>query len=144
MKKLTLIAMMFSLCIFLGNKSFGAISGDDNKWARDKSVSNVDLYYMIGECNGEKVIFLKFDNKNNYSVKITWIEAFTDKTFNSVVENFNGAKQLTLPPGVTSQDGCNAIAHPECLINMNTVDPTHPVDPLNLEFKDVTVSKVTN
>jgi hypothetical protein len=144
MKKTFLFTVMISLFIFLGNISFSAISGEDNKWTRDKSVSNVDLYYKISECNGEKVIFLKFDNKNDFSVKITWKEAIADKVFGNVVDCNYGEKQLTLPPGVTVQDGCSSISCPECQINVRTAIPTHEADPLNLEFKEVTVNKVTN
>ena len=144
MKRAILFSIMFSLSIFLGNKSMASVSGDDNNWVLNKSVGNVDLYYKISDCNGEKVIFLKFDNKNNYDVKVAWKEAVADKTFGKVVECYYGEKQLTLAPGVTSQDGCGSVASPECLINLKTAIPTLPVDPLNLEFKDVNVSKVTN
>jgi len=144
MKKAILFSIMLTLSIFLGNKSMASVSGDDNNWVLNKSVGNVDLYYKISECNGEKVIFLKFDNKNNYSLKITWKEAIADKVFGNVVDCHYGEKQLTLPPGVTVQDGCSSISCPECQINMRTAIPTHEADPLNLEFKEVTVSKVTN
>jgi hypothetical protein len=144
MKRAILFTIIFSLSIFMGNKSTASVSGDDNNWVLDKSVGNVDLYYKISECNGEKVIFLKFDNKNTYSVKVAWKEAVTDKTFGKEVDCYYGEKNLTLAPGVTLQDGCGSVLVPECQINLKTAIPTHPVDPLNLEFKEVTISKVTN
>ena len=144
MKRAVLFTIIFSLTIFMGNKSMASVSGDDNNWVLDKSVGNVDLYYKISECNGEKVIFLKFDNKNNYDVKVAWKEAVADKTSGKVVLCYYGEKNLTLSPGVKLQDGCGSVVSPECMINLKTAIPTHPVDPLNLEFNEVTISKVTN
>jgi hypothetical protein len=144
MKKAVLFTIIFSLSLFLGNKSMASVSGDDNKWVLNKSVGNVDLFYKISECNGEKVIFLKFDNKNDYSVKITWKEAIADKVFGNVVDCHNGDKQLTLSPGITVQDDCTSALSPECRINVQNAIPTHVADPFGLEFKNVTVSKVTN
>ena len=143
MKRAVLFTIIFSLTIFMGNKSMASVSGDDNNWVLDKSVSNVDLYYKISECNGEKVIFLKFDNKNNYDVKVAWKEAVADKVFGNVVDCYNGDKQLTLSPGITVQEDCNSALFPECRINVKNAIPTHVADPSSLEFKDVTVSKVT-
>lgn len=38
-------------------------------WVFDRTVQNVDLYHMVTACEGKKVVFLKFNNRNTYKVK---------------------------------------------------------------------------
>jgi hypothetical protein len=143
MKKSILFTIMISLFIIMGNKSTGAVSGDDNKWILKKSSGNVDLYYKIGECEGSKVIFLKFENKNKYDVQVSWKEAITDKTYGNAIDSYSGQKQLILSPGITQQDDCSNVTCKECLIKMTEVSPVLVVDPVEIEFKDISVTQVS-
>jgi hypothetical protein len=143
MKRSILFTIMISLVIIMGNTVTGAVAGDDNNWTFKKSSGNVDFYYKMGECNGEKVIYLKFENKNAYSVEVKWKEAISDKTFGTTVEGYYGEKQLTLAPGITSREDCSSGVNEQCLIKMSSVDPTFVVDPAGFEFKDISVSKVS-
>lgn len=144
MKRTVLFTLLVSLFIFVGSTISGAGAGEDGKWILKKSTGNVSLYYKIGECNGSDVIFLKFDNKNNYNVRITWKESITDKANGAQIDNYKGQKELVLVPGVTQQDGCAGLNVEECVIRMTEVTPVRVVDPQELEFKDVKVSKVSN
>jgi len=140
MKKAILIFCITVLGILPG-VNYASGSGDDNGWTLTKSAGKVDLFYKIGQCNGETVIFLKFDNKNDKSVTISWKEAVTDVKFGKTFEGQYGAKQLVLKPGITSSDNCSEASIGECVVRMTEIVPTFPAEPKSFEFKEVTVSK---
>src|SRR5262245_57752092 len=79
------------------------------EWILDTTVGNVDCYHQVTDCNGKKVVFLKFNNKNNYKVTITWKEVFVTKQVPQKQDGAFGQKQLVITPGETSQTDCTDI-----------------------------------
>jgi len=159
MKKTTFYATLFSLVLFMGFS--GKVSagdgrsaemlmnpsaqvGQNNGWILATSSGNVDFYYKMAECNGEKVVFLKFDNKNNYTVKVSWKEAVMDKVFNKVTNAYYGQKEINLAPGVTGNDNCSSSGCAECMVGLTNFAATHAVDAQNFQFREITVSPSSN
>ena len=149
MKKLIQITVLVSLIFILGNKTNGsiiasALPDDENstgtsEWVLSQSNGNVDFYYKIDVCNGQKAVFLKFVNKNSYKVSVTWEEVYSDRKSGKNFENFSGDKQLTISPNATLQASCNGTECNECLILSSMVSPMQVVDVQQFEFKNITV-----
>lgn len=112
-----------------------------NVWVFHKTVDNVDFYHMLTNCNGKSVVLLKFNNKNDYKVKVSWKEVFTTQLEKSV-EGFNGIKQLFIGTGETMCSGCKDDKIKELLILPEQVTPSYGVSILGFAFKDVTVSLI--
>ena len=110
-------------------------------WVFDKTVQNVDLYHMITACEGRKVVFLKFNNRNAYKVKISWKELFVTQ-MEKAREGFRGMKQLVLPPGETAQSDCTDVKNKECIIVSSQVSPAYPAEILQFEFKNINVTNL--
>jgi hypothetical protein len=108
------------------------------EWILDKTVSNVDFYYMISECDGKKVVFLKFVNRNNSKVKVSWKEVFSTQ-FEKKREGFKGKKELVLSKGETSESACNQVNVKECFVLPSEVSATYLAEISSFTFSDVQV-----
>src|SRR3954447_12504171 len=92
-------------------------------WIHDTTAGNVDFYHLIGVCDGRKLVYLRFNNRNNHKVKLSWKEVFVTQ-FEKSKEGFRGEKQLVLPSGETSASGCNDLPT-ECIISAVQVSATY-------------------
>jgi len=113
-------------------------------WKLSTSNGNVDFYYRIDECKGQKAVFLKIVNSNNYDVQVYWKEVITDKRSGSEIEGFYGEKKLLIPAGTNLQANCNNSDQIECLTLATSVVPTHLVDIQDFKFKDIKVMSHDN
>lgn len=120
-------------------------NGDNDKkqdnltWKLDATVNNVSFYHVISECDGKKVVLLKFVNKNSSSVSASFKEFFTTQT-GSEQTPFAGKIKLALRPGETVAQSCSDNTCKECLILPEQAFPTHKVTIQEFEFKDIDVS----
>ncbi len=115
-----------------------------DSWIFDKSVGNVDFYHKISNCQGQNVVFLKFENNNKHNVKISWKEVFVTQQEEAKKEGFKSEKKLTLIPGQTEASGCEDTINKACIILPEQAFPTHKVAILQFEFKDITVNTSNN
>ena len=113
------------------------ISGE---WILDKTVNNVECYYMRTECNGKIAVFLKFINKNNYKVKIGWKETITTQLEKNA-NGFGGPKQIVLSKLETAENNCKVTKFKEGRILPEDVSPTYIADIKAFEFTDIKVVK---
>ena len=116
-----------------------ALIAPAEEWVLQSTVRNVDFYYRISECSGEKVVFLKFNNRNRQQVKVSWREVFATQ-FDVAKEGFSGVKQLLLPTGETAQTDCSTIRVKECVVFANQVTPTYLADIRRFTFRNITVA----
>jgi hypothetical protein len=133
------------LAFFLLQQKIGAVTHSPRdmrpaaEWILDKTVSNVDFYYLISECEGKKVVFLKFINRNNSKVKVSWKEIFSTQ-FEKNRAGYKGPKQLVLSKGETAQTNCNQVNIKECLVQPSEVSTTYLAEITSFSFSDVQVS----
>lgn len=111
------------------------------KWLLDATVENVSCYHSIVECNGRKVVFLKFNNKNAYQVKISWKEVF-DTQKDAQIEGFLGQKNIVIPTGETLEVNCTQPSKKQLLILPEQVEPTYLVKISKFNYKGVSVTRV--
>ena len=128
-----------SSLIHCAAKTYGDVI---NSWIFDKTVGNVDFYHLIAVCGRNKVVFLKFNNKNSYKVNVSWQEVFITKQKNA--EKTEGPfrqKQLVLLPGETSQSDCENIKQDELLARPDQTTPVYRAQITKFIFKDVIVTR---
>ncbi len=138
MVRLVMLLALFVFCIAFvapGNKA----AVKDDGWVFHQTVINVDFYHMLANCDGKKVVLLKFNNRNNHKVKVSWKEVFSTQ-FNKDVEGFAGKKILTVAPGETFASGCGDTKNKDLLILPAQVVPTYIAEIAAFEFKELKVS----
>jgi hypothetical protein len=109
-------------------------------WILDSKVNGVEFYHSIEECNGKKVVFLKFNNTNAYSVKVTWKEVFTTQA-EVGAEGFSGKKELVVTPGITMPASCTDIINKKNIIVSSDISPTYIAEIQKFNYKDINVTK---
>ena len=113
-----------------------------SEWILDKSVGNVDFYYKIADCDGSNTVFLKFNNKNNYAVNITWKEMFITQQVAIKSAGMNGIKELIISPGETAASGCQDLKNERCIIFAKKAIPAYKATITQFEFQDIHVNKI--
>jgi hypothetical protein len=149
----TFILIVFIPLLFVGGKNAGAnenvafpaqvndvVSHEMTDWIADGSMNNVDFYYRIAQCEGRQVVFLKFENRNEYHVEITWKESFFDKIIGQRITGIYGQKQLVLTPGQVLEADCLSGDCKECITRSADVVHTHVVQIGEFNFLEVSVS----
>lgn len=113
-----------------------------DKWVLDTTVDGVKCYYKYTTChNGEDtLIFLKFDNTNKNSVKISWEETFKTQKENSVV-GVLGVKQMELSTGKTNEINCDNAESP-MYVHPSDANPSYKVQILQFKFTNVKVTSI--
>ena len=134
------LVMLLALCAFcIAFVAPGKDGVKDDGWVFHQTVNNVDFYHMLANCDGKKVVLLKFNNRNNHKVKVSWKEAF-DTQFKKGEEGFAGKKILTVAPGETFASGCGDSRYKDLLIMPAQVSPTYIAEISAFEFKELKVS----
>lgn len=154
MKKMFLLTIIVSL-FCLGNKNAGAndlfarpaimpyaveVSIEMNDWILETSTGNVDLYYQISLCDGQKVIFLMFVNHNDFEVEVAWKEVIQDRVTRDQVTGFYGEKKVVLAPGQVLQSDCFSTNCQECITRSVDIAPTHLVEVEGFVFSEISVN----
>ncbi|MDH7461867.1 hypothetical protein QEG73_11285 [Chitinophagaceae bacterium 26-R-25] len=111
----------------------------DEQWTLAKSTNKVDIYYVIKDCKGQKTVFLKVDNKNNYAVTVSWKEKF--ETQQKVTVEGAAGKQLVLAAGEIVQASCDNDAAKECVIAASQITPAFKADVSKYDVSNLSVSK---
>lgn len=112
----------------------------DKEWVLEAELQGVSVYYRITRCDNEDVVYLKFENKNQGRVTLTWQEEFrTDGR--QVRPGAQGQKSIRLDPGTTSETDCAAPQQPICLIRARQIVPTHRAKILHYSMSQLQVSR---
>ncbi len=136
-----LIIIVMLLCNqLIAQKHQVSLPDKTEVWILDKSISNVDFYHMIKECNGSKVVVVKFHNKNSYNVDVNWSESFSTQSEENV-KGFKGVKNVMLHPGVTSFSDCSSENHKKFMTTNEEVSPAYVAVISKFDFIDVQVKK---
>lgn len=111
------------------------------EWKLDTTVGNVDLYYKIDACKGTNAVFLKFNNRNNYTVNISWKDLFVTQQVATKSAGVNGEKQLILTPGETVAEDCEDTKNKECILFAEKEIPAYKATITAFEFENIHVNK---
>ena len=148
LKKLSISLFLLSfqmLCFSSPIRHFQSFSGtkqDQLNWQLDATVNNVQFYHSIIDCNGKKAVILKFINKNNYKVKVSWKEVFTTQQ-GPQIEGFSGQKTLVIDLGETKETECDNASKKNLVIKPEQVAPTYVAEISKFEYKSITVTKAS-
>ena len=133
------LAMLFLLVMPIMALAQNNPATDNEKWVLSKTLNSVSIYYRLADCQGQQVVYMKFENKNPSSAIISWKDAISIRELNNTKTILSETKNLVLLGGATLQSGCNTIGKSE----LRAVTPqSSPVTPTVLEFnfKDLTVT----
>lgn len=70
--KVSHLAIAVSFLMSLSHHFAQAQNSGDSEWIFAKEIQNVKLSYASKECNGNKFIFLKFENGNEKAIQGVW------------------------------------------------------------------------
>jgi len=128
---------------YCNNLSLKIAAGNtlNHEWILDKTVANVEFYHAITVCNGKKVVFLKFNNKNKYRVKVSWMEVFKIPS-GERKDGYNGKKELVLSPGITAPADCTDAANKKSIILPSEIDPMTVTEIVDFNYNEITVSTI--
>jgi hypothetical protein len=135
---LLLFSLLFYQLLFAQNKT--ELPDKTGVWILDKTVSNVDFYHMIKVCSGNKVAFLKFNNRNNFTVVVNWKESFSTQLEEGIF-GAKGQKHLQLPPGEFAYADCNT-SRKEFMITPAEVSAAYVAIINRFAYNDIMVERV--
>ncbi len=142
-KNFLIIIVMLFCNQLIAQKQTVSTPDKTNVWILDKSVSNVDFYHMIKECNGNKVVVVKFYNKNKYNVDVNWSESFSTQLEQNVI-GAKGIKNIILLPGVTSYSDCSSQNHKKFMTTKDEVSPAYVAIISKFDFINIQVKKANH
>lgn len=86
---LLFVSVMF-ICVFMSFENKAQSNSID--WLTIDTVKNVVISYQLSNCQGEKKLYLKIENKNETAVKVSWSFWGSD-VMKSIVLNANETKK---------------------------------------------------
>jgi hypothetical protein len=113
------------LSIFCLSLSYSAFSQNAVKWepvyltvSGGNILDGVEAYFRADVCNSESVIFIKFINRNNYSVKLSWFDAVFTTEAKWINKNSAGElKTVTLTSNTELAGDCSS-ANPNLTVKL--------------------------
>jgi hypothetical protein len=127
------ISLLFILII----TGLAAYSQEMGAYTLGTSSGNVDCYYSLSECNGKTVVLLRFNNRNNTPVMLSWNEVFTTKQVSEKTIGYK-QKQIRLAPGISAPRDCEDADHKAYIVGEADVHLAYRADITGFEFRDVT------
>lgn len=113
--------------------------GQDDSWTLQTTVDNVDLQYKIVDCGEKKAVLMRFDNKNDFSVQVSWRHIIGSTLVPNTTVESSDTFSIVIGSGTTAPENCED-SNLEALVILPTeVDPTYIADITNFSFSSVTV-----
>lgn len=82
-------------------------------------MDGVEAYFQLATCNGEQVVYVKFINHNEYSVRLEWFDAvFTQELKWINKDEERNKKSLLIAPKVEAAGKCSGTGNAELIINL--------------------------
>lgn len=111
-KKIYFLILIFALILSFPQKVQAQVNSD---WqligltpAGYNVLDGVEALFQINVCDGKDVIYIKFINRNVYSVKVEWVDAvFTEELKWINKDNVADKKTLTIPANGEVKGECS-------------------------------------
>ena len=100
-------------------------------------LDGVEVYFKTDICNTESVVFIKFINKNDYAVKLSWFDAVFTNENKWIHKDAPSELQTILLAAKSEKAGDCASSNPQLIIKLK--DFVDQVD----HFKRFSTSKLT-
>ena len=108
------------------------------KWILDNEEQQVEFYHCLINCGGKAVVFLKFNNKNDHPVNISWKGVLTVSE-GIAKENTFSKKELLIPPGITTPADCTEAVNKLMILLPSNVATVAMQQWVDYSFKEVRV-----
>ncbi len=82
-------------------------------------MDGVEAYFQLSTCNGENVVYVKFINHNDYSVKLEWFDAvFTQELKWINKDEERNKKSVLIAPQKEAIGACSGQGSAVLIINL--------------------------
>ncbi len=73
------------------------------------TMDGVEACFKLAKCNNEDVVYIKFNNHNEYSVKLEWFDAVFTQELRWINKDGEGNKKtLIIPSKMEARGGCES------------------------------------
>ena len=121
-KKLHLSVFIFILIL----SSLHQVGAQTNDWqpiflqvTGVNTMDGVEASFQINTCNGEDIIYIKFINHNENTVKLEWFDAVFSQELKWInKDQALNKKSLILPAGKEAKGECSGKIYPELIVKI--------------------------
>lgn len=114
----------------------------NDSWILDKTINNVDFYHKIVTCEDKKAVLLKFDNKNSFSVKISWKQIVNSKQEPNATDEFSSLNTLIVNSGSVEATDCSDNNNDLLVVLPSEASPMYMADILSFSFSNIVVKEI--
>lgn len=83
------------------------------------TMDGVEASFKLGKCNNEDVVFIKFNNHNDYPVKLEWFDAVFSQELRWINKDGEGnKKKLIVPAKMELKGGCENNTYSELIVKL--------------------------
>lgn len=115
---------------------------NNNSWVLDMTINNVAFYHKIIICNNQKAVLLKFDNKNNFDVEVSWMSLVGSNQTPNPNQEYAKTQSLIIKPGISEPNDCLDNTIPELILLQKDVNPTFPAEVESFNFLRVKITEL--
>ena len=123
MNKLRYLTVIAALLFLSVTQSF---SQNKNAWepvylqvTGANTMNGIEADFQVGKCNNEDVVFIKFKNNNDYSVKLEWFDAVFTQELKWINKDGEGSRRSVEIPGKLEITGtCINKDYPQLVVKL--------------------------
>jgi hypothetical protein len=133
-------AMAASLLLLSSGNLFAQSKTGVSPWTLYKTVANIEFYHQVAECDGKKIVLLKFNNKTQQKVTIQWKDSFEMNPGEpNMLHQTSAVKSIVLLPGTTSATDCNNTKQKALLSQPPQLSPIYKAEPFKFSFSEIKI-----
>jgi hypothetical protein len=114
----------------------------DDSWVLDTTLNNVVFYHKLVSCGDKKAVLLKFENRNNFNVEISWKEIIGSKQEPNPNDEFSTTNTLIIQLGITQPIDCSDTTNAALVVLPVEVSPMFIADIESFSFSSITVKEL--
>lgn len=114
----------------------------DDSWVLDTTLNNVVFYHKLVSCGDRKAVLLKFDNKNNFNVEISWKQIVNSKQEPNATDEFSSLNTLIVNSGSVEATDCSDSNNDLLVVLPGEASPMYIADILSFSFSNIVVKEI--
>ena len=115
---------------------------NSDSWVLDTTVNNVIFYYKLVSCGDKKAVLLKFENKNNFDVEVSWKQIVGSKQIPNSNDELASNNTLVIKPGTTEPNDCSDTENAMLVVLPIEVSPMFIADIETFNFSSIQIREL--
>jgi hypothetical protein len=115
---------------------------NSDSWILNTTVNNVVFYHKLVSCGDKKAVLLKFENKNNFEVEVSWKQIVGSVQVPNPNDDLASNNTLVLKPGTTEPNDCSDIENDILVVLPNEVSPMFIADIETFNFSSIQIKEL--